>query len=47
MSDRTACNTALAKVLAYQQCGQGVKATHWVHILLRELGYGASEVRRD
>ena len=47
MPDRKAANTALAKVLAYQQCGQGIKATHWVAVLLDELGYEADQLRRQ
>jgi len=39
MSDRKAANTALAKVLAYQQCGQEAKARQWMRQLMRELGY--------
>lgn len=39
MSDRKAANTALAKVLAYQQCGQEAKAKKWARVLLGELGY--------
>ena len=44
MSDRKAANTALAKVLAYQQCGEIHKAREWARKLMRELGYTANEI---
>lgn len=44
MSDRKACNTALAKVLAYQQCGQHAKAKQWLRTLILELGYSKDQL---
>jgi 4-diphosphocytidyl-2C-methyl-D-erythritol kinase len=38
MIDRKATATALAKVIAYKNCGKDEDAYHWLKILLRELG---------
>jgi hypothetical protein len=38
MIDRKATSTALAKVIAYKNCGKDEEAYHWLRELLRELG---------
>lgn len=38
MIDRKATATALAKVIAYKNCGNDLEVEHWMKILLRELG---------
>ena len=44
MSDRTECSRALAKVLAYQKCGQDDKARTWARKLIAELGFSARDL---
>lgn len=35
--DRKAINTALAKAIAYKQCGKEADARHWAAELVRQL----------
>lgn len=37
--NRSEINRALAKAIAYKQCGQDAKAAAWAAQLVRELGY--------
>ena len=36
--DRSAINRALAKAMAYKQCGKEAEAAQWAKELLRQLG---------
>jgi len=39
MGDHKAVSTAVAKVMAYQRCGEHAKAKQWLRTLILELGY--------
>ncbi len=37
MMDRTACSQALAKAIAYKNCGKDAEAAEWARLLVRLL----------